>query len=106
MFLDCFFHEKYIFDEKTYIVSPVFVSKEHWGKGIATKLLNMGLEDMLSQGYKVGLETQNPDNVKFYERFGFSVKKEEFYKLEKIHNYWCCYSYFGGSTSADFRKES
>lgn len=79
---------KDIFDEKTYIVSPVFVSKEHWGKGIATKLLNMGLEDMLSQGYKVGLETQNPDNVRFYEKFGFSVKKEEFYKLEKIHNYY------------------
>lgn len=79
---------KDIFDEKTYIVSPVFVSKEHWGKGIATKLLNMGLEDMLSGGYKVGLETQNPENVKFYERLGFRVVREEFYKLEKIHNYY------------------
>ena len=79
---------KDIFDENTYIVSPVFVSKEHQGKGIATKLLNMGIEDMRSKGKKIGLETQNPDNVAFYERFGFKTVKHEFYKLEKINNYY------------------
>lgn len=77
-----------IFDDRTYIISPVFVGKEHQGKGVARKLINMGLEDMRSKGCKVGLETQNPDNVAFYEKFGFTVVKEEFYKLEKIHNYY------------------
>ncbi len=79
---------KDIFDEKTYIVSPVFVGKEHQGKGIATRLLKMGIEDMLSKGYKIGLETQNPDNVGFYEKLGFRVAKEEYYKLEKIQNFY------------------
>ena len=77
-----------IFDDKTYIISPVFVGKEHQGKGIAKKLINMGLEDMRSKGYKVGLETQNPDNVGFYEKFGFRTVRQEFYKLEKINNYY------------------
>ena len=77
-----------IFDEKTFIISPVFVGKEHQGKGIATSLINMGLEDMRSKGYKVGLETQNPDNVAFYERFGFRTVKHEHYKLENIDNYY------------------
>lgn len=79
---------KDIFDEKTYIVSPVFVGKEHQGKGVATKLLRMGIEDMKARGYKIGLETQNPDNVGFYEKLGFKVAKEEYYKLEKIRNYY------------------
>lgn len=80
-----------IFDEKTYIISPVFVSSEHQGKGIATRLINMALEDMLSRGYKIGLETQNPENTAFYQKLGFRVVKEEYYKLEKIHNiYMLC----------------
>ena len=79
---------KDIFDEKTYIVSPVFVGKEHQGKGVATRLLKMGIEDMRAKGFKIGLETQNPDNVGFYEKLGFRVAKEEYYKLEKIHNYY------------------
>ena len=79
---------KDIFDEKTYIVSPVFVGKEHQGKGVATRLLKMGIEDMRGKGFKIGLETQNPDNVGFYEKLGFRVAKEEYYKLEKIHNYY------------------
>ena len=79
---------KDIFDEKTYIVSPVFVGKEHQGKGIATRLLKMGIEDMRARGCKIGLETQNPDNVGFYEKLGFRVAKEEYYKREKIHNYY------------------
>lgn len=77
-----------IFDEKTYIISPVFVSKEHQGKGIATRLIKMGLEDMREKGFKVGLETQNPENVGFYEKLGFRVVKEEYYKLEKIKNFY------------------
>ncbi len=77
-----------IFDDKTYIVSPVFVDKAHQGKGIATRLLNMGIEEMKEKGYKVGLETQNPKNVPFYEKLGFRVVKQEHYKLENIDNYY------------------
>ncbi len=79
---------KDIFDDKTYIVSPVFVAEEHKGKGIGTALLKKGMEDLRSKGYKIGLETQNPENVGFYEKLGFKVKKHEYYKLEKIDNYY------------------
>lgn len=79
---------KDIFDDKTYIVSPVFVSPEHQGKGIASSLLKEGMENLKAQGYKIGLETQNPDNVGFYEKLGFKTVKHEFYKFEKINNYY------------------
>ena len=79
---------KDIFDDKTYIVSPVFVSPEHQGKGIASSLLKEGMENLKAQGYKIGLETQNPDNVGFYEKLGFKTVKHEFYKIEKINNYY------------------
>lgn len=79
---------KDIFDDKTYIVSPVFVAEEHKGKGIGTALLKRGMEDLRSKGYKIGLETQNPANVGFYEKLGFKVVKHEHYKLEKIDNYY------------------
>lgn len=79
---------KDVFDDKTYIVSPVFVSPDHQGRGIATSLLKKGMDELLSQGYKIGLETQNPDNVGFYEKLGFKTVKSEYYKLEKIHNYY------------------
>ena len=77
---------KDLFDENTYIVSPVFVAPEHQGKGIASKLLREGMTKLYAEGKKIGLETQNPDNVTFYERLGFKTVKTEFYKLEKIQN--------------------
>ncbi len=79
---------KDIFDDKTYIVSPVFVAPEHQGKGIATALLKKGMKKLLDEGYKIGLETQNPANVGFYEKLGFTTVKHEHYKLEKIDNYY------------------
>lgn len=79
---------KDVFDDKTYIVSPVFVSPDHQGKGIASSLLKNGMSKLIDEGYKIGLETQNPANVGFYEKLGFRVVKEEYYKLEKIHNYY------------------
>lgn len=79
---------KDIFDEKTYIVSPVFVGKPYQGKGIASGLLKKGIADLTVKGFKIGLETQNPENVPFYEKLGFKVVKHEFYKTEKIDNYY------------------
>ncbi len=80
-----------VFPEGTKIISPVFVDKKHQGKGIATALIKRGIEELVPQGYKLGLEAQNPDNVKFYEKLGFRVIREEYYEKEKIHNYYMLY---------------
>lgn len=52
-----------VFDKNTMIISPVFVDPSQQGKGIATKLIKQGIDELLPLGYKLGLETQNPDNV-------------------------------------------
>lgn len=80
-----------VFPENTLIISPVFVSPEHQGKGIATKLIKKGIEDLVPQGYKLGLEAQNPENVGFYEKLGFKVIKHDYWKSEKIDNYYMLY---------------
>lgn len=77
-----------VFPENTYIISPVFVSPEHQGKGIATKLIKKGIEDLTAKGYNLGLEAQNPDNVAFYEKLGFKTIKHDYWEKEKIHNYY------------------
>ena len=59
-----------VFPENCYIISPVFVAPEHQGKGVATELIKKGISDLVPQGYKLGLEAQNPENVKFYEKLG------------------------------------
>ncbi len=80
-----------VFPENTLIISPVFVSPEHQGKGIATKLIKKGIEDLVPQGYKLGLEAQNPENVGFYEKLGFKVIKHDYWKSEGIDNYYMLY---------------
>ncbi len=82
---------KKIFTKDTYLISPVFVDKNHQGKGIATKLINEGIADLTAQGYKIGLETQNPDNVGFYEKLGFKTIEHIYCKSEKVHNYYMLY---------------
>ena len=80
-----------VFDKNTLIISPVFVDPAYQGQGIATKLIREGIADLVPQGYKLGLETQNPDNVAFYEKLGFRTKKYVYFKGEKIHNYYMVY---------------
>lgn len=80
-----------VFPKNTKLISPVFVDKNYQGKGIATDLIQQGIRDLTAQGYKLGLETQNPDNVKFYERLGFKTIEYKFFKSEKIHNYYMMY---------------
>ncbi len=80
-----------VFPENTKLISPVFVDKNHQGKGIATNLIKQGIRDLTAQGYKLGLEAQNPDNVKFYEKLGFKTIEYKFFKSEKIHNYYMMY---------------
>lgn len=77
-----------VFPENTYIISPVFVAPEHQGKGVATKLIKQGIADLMAQGYNVGLEAQNPDNVAFYEKLGFRTLKQEHWKRENIDNHY------------------
>ena len=80
-----------VFEKGTYLIEPVFVAPEHQGQGIATKLIRQGIEELTAKGYKIGLETQNPDNIPFYEKLGFVLKADEFFKSEKIHNYYMVY---------------
>ncbi|MGN1417701.1 MAG: GNAT family N-acetyltransferase [Acutalibacteraceae bacterium] len=80
-----------IFEKNTLLIEPVFVGKEFQHQGIATKLIKQGLEDLVPLGYKIGLETQNPDNVAFYEKLGFKTVGYKFFKSEKIHNYYMVY---------------
>lgn len=80
-----------VFEKNTLIISPVFVDKNHQGQGIATELIKKGICDLVPQGYKLGLETQNPDNVAFYEKLGFRVIKHDYWKSEKIDNYYMVY---------------
>ncbi len=81
-----------VFPENTLIISPVFVDTKHQGKGVASKLIRRGIDELAPKGYKLGLETQNPDNVGFYERLGFKILKHEYWESEKIHNYYMIYS--------------
>lgn len=80
-----------VFEKNTLIISPVFVDKNHQGKGVATALIKRGIRELVPQGYKLGLEAQNPDNVPFYEKLGFKVIKHDYWKSEKIHNYYMVY---------------
>ena len=80
-----------VFEENTLIISPVFVDKKHQGQGIATKLIKQGINDLVPKGYKLGLEAQNPENVPFYEKLGFRVIRHDYWKSEKIHNYYMVY---------------
>lgn len=80
-----------VFEKNTLIISPVFVDKKHQGQGVATELIKRGIKELVPQGYKLGLEAQNPDNVPFYEKLGFKTVKYEYWKSEKIHNYYMVY---------------
>lgn len=80
-----------VFEKNTLIISPVFTDVNHQGKGVATELIKRGIRELVPQGYKLGLEAQNPDNVPFYEKLGFRVIKHDYWKNEKIHNYYMVY---------------
>ncbi len=80
-----------IFEKNTLLISPVFVDKAHQGKGVATRLIKQGIEELVPQGYKLGLETQNPENVPFYEKLGFKTLEYKFFENVGIHNYYMVY---------------
>ena len=52
------------------------VSQEFQGKGFGGKLLRALIEKAETERKLIYLETQNEENVNFYEKYGFSVKKK------------------------------
>ena len=52
------------------------VSQEFQGKGFGGKLLRALLEKAEAEKKSIYLETQKENNVKLYEKYGFSVKKK------------------------------
>lgn len=80
-----------VFPDNTLLIEPVFVAKEHQGKGVATALIRQGIDELLPLGYNLGLETQNPDNISLYEKLGFRVISEQELKKGKIYNYSMLY---------------
>lgn len=80
-----------VFPENTKIISPVFVAPEHQGKGVASALIKRGIDELLPQGYNLGMEVQKKENVAFYEKLGFRVIKHDHWKRENIDNYYMLY---------------
>ena len=52
------------------------VSQEFQGKGFGRKLLRALIEKAQTEKKSIYLETQKEDNIKFYKKYGFSVKKK------------------------------
>ncbi len=88
-----------VFPDNTLLIEPVFVGTEFQGKGIATALIKKGIADLVPLGYNLGLEAQNPDNVRFYEKLGFKVISKQELKKGKIFNYSMLYT--GEKTDSD-----
>ena len=80
-----------VFDEDTWIISPVFVDPEYQNKGIATELIKKGIADLAPLGYKFGLEAQDENNVKYYQKLGFKVIQHDYYEKINIHHYYMVY---------------
>ncbi len=77
-----------VFDEDTWIISPVFVDPEFQGRGIATELITRSMEDLSKLGYKFGLEAQDESNVRYYEKLGFKTVKTVRYEKGNITHYY------------------
>ena len=85
------FDNKEFFDENTYILSPVFTAKEHQGKGVASALIKRAIADYTARGLKIGLDTQNPANIPFYEKLGFRLLGSQYNEKADLHNYYMLY---------------
>ena len=76
------------FPENCLLISPVFVDPEHQGKGIATELLKKSMEDLSKLGYTFGLEAQDENNVRFYEKLGFRVIRTDDFPKGNIRHFY------------------
>ncbi len=64
-------------DERHWHLGPVAVDAHLQGMGIGSKLMRVFCAQMDAAGEGAYLETDKPENVDFYERFGFKVVGEE-----------------------------
>ncbi len=78
----------HVFDENCWLISPVFVDPAHQGKGIATELLQKSMAELSKLGYSFGLEAQDKNNVRFYEKLGFQVIQTADYPKGNIRHYY------------------
>ena len=79
---------KGVIGEDSYIISPIFVGKDYQKQGVAKNLVKKAAADILPQGYKIGLDTQNAANVEKYEKMGFELIKQEVFEQHGINNYY------------------
>jgi ribosomal protein S18 acetylase RimI-like enzyme len=63
--------------ERHWHLGPVAVDAHLQGMGIGTKLMRVFCAQMDAAGEVAYLETDKPENVHFYERFGFEVVGEQ-----------------------------
>ena len=63
--------------ERHWHLGPVAVDAHLQGMGIGTNLMRVFCAQMDAAGEVAYLETDKPENVRFYERFGFEVVGEE-----------------------------
>jgi ribosomal protein S18 acetylase RimI-like enzyme len=58
-------------------LGPIGVAPEAQRQGIGTALMNRYIEHLEQQRMAGYLETDRPENVEFYKKFGFLVQREE-----------------------------
>ena len=69
--------ESHDLDEKHWHLGPVAVDTESQGEGVGSKLLESFCAEMDGKKEISFLETEKPQNVRLYERFGFEVVDED-----------------------------
>jgi ribosomal protein S18 acetylase RimI-like enzyme len=69
--------EKHDREERHWHLGPVAVDAHLQGMGIGSKLMRVFCAQMDAAEETAYLETDKPENVRFYERFGFEIVGEE-----------------------------
>jgi GNAT superfamily N-acetyltransferase len=64
-------------DEPHAHLGPIGVAPEAQGQGIGTALMNRYVEHLDRERIPGYLETDRPENVEFYKKFGFVIQREE-----------------------------
>jgi ribosomal protein S18 acetylase RimI-like enzyme len=57
-------------------LNVIAVDPEHQGKGFASKLIKPIIKEAVENKHMIYLETQNKNNVKIYEKYGFRLVDE------------------------------
>ena len=64
-------------DEPHVHLGPIGVSPDMQGHGVGTTLMRRYVEYLKQERAAGYLETDRPENVEFYKKFGFVVQREE-----------------------------